>query len=61
MAAFCSIFHFIVAGIHCGLFGKMVLLYIANGKICGAADVVALYEALEVCCLYSYLCSIHRP
>jgi hypothetical protein len=33
---------------HCGLFGKMVMLYVAAGKVCGAADVVALFHALTV-------------
>ena len=44
----CTIFHFIAAAMHCGLFGKMVMLYVAAGKVCGAADVVALFHALTV-------------
>ena len=40
-------FH-IAAAMHCGLFGEMVMLYVAAGKVCGAADVVALFHALTV-------------
>ena len=48
----CTIFHFIAAAMHCGLFGKMVMLYVAAGKVCGAIDVVALFHALTVGPLY---------